>query len=87
VSIDNDVLQALEMCKGDTIAALRMVLIASAFYEEEIRRLKLGASAGYTRESPLRVRSSCWRSDVRVCRAPEIGLRAARLLGATRARA
>ena len=58
MSIDNDVLQALEICKGDAIAALRMVLIANAFYEEEIRKLKLEASAGYargkTRKSPAR---------------------------------
>ena len=39
----------LEICKGDAIAALRMVLIANAFYDEEIRRLKLEASAGYAR--------------------------------------
>jgi hypothetical protein len=31
------------------MAALRMVLIANAFYEEEIRRLKQEASTGYGR--------------------------------------
>ena len=31
------------------MAALRMVLIANAYYEEEIRRLKQEASAGYGR--------------------------------------
>jgi hypothetical protein len=49
VSIDNDVRQVLEICKGDVMAALRMVLIANAYYEEEIRRLKQEASAGYGR--------------------------------------
>ena len=49
MSIDNDVRQVLEICKGDITAALRMVLIANAYYEEEIRRLKQEASAGYGR--------------------------------------
>ena len=49
MSIDNDVRQVLEICKGDVMAALRMVLIANAYYEEEIRRLKHEASAGYGR--------------------------------------
>jgi hypothetical protein len=49
VPIDNDVRQVLEICKGDAMAALRMVLIANAYYEEEIRRLKQEASAGYER--------------------------------------
>lgn len=47
MSIDNDVCQALEICKGDAMAALRMVLVANAIYEEKIRRLKQEASAGY----------------------------------------
>jgi hypothetical protein len=49
VSIENDLKQVLEICKGDVVAALRMVLIANAFYEEEIRLLKEEASAGYAR--------------------------------------
>ena len=49
VSIESDVQQALEICKGDAVAALRMVLIANAFYEEEMRRLKQEASAGFAR--------------------------------------
>jgi len=49
VSIDNDVRQVLEICKGDVMAALRMVLIANAYYEKEISRLKQEASAGYAR--------------------------------------
>ncbi|HEV2593791.1 MAG TPA: hypothetical protein VGU01_01160 [Sphingomicrobium sp.] len=49
MSIDNDVRQALAICKGDAVAALRMVLVANAFYEKEIRRLKQEASAGYAR--------------------------------------
>ena len=41
VSIDNDVRQVLEICKGNVMAALRMVLIANAYYKEEIRRAEL----------------------------------------------
>jgi hypothetical protein len=49
VSIDNDIRQVLEICKGDYEAALRMVLVANAFYEEEIARLKNEASSGFSR--------------------------------------
>ena len=49
MSIDNDVRQVLEICKGDVMAALRMILIANAYYEKEISRLKQEASAGYGR--------------------------------------
>ena len=49
MGIDDDIRQVLEICKGDYKAALRMVLIANAFYEEEIARLKNEASAGFAR--------------------------------------
>jgi hypothetical protein len=49
VSIDDDLRQVLDLCKGDTMAALRIVLVANAFYEEEIARLKNEASAGFAR--------------------------------------
>jgi hypothetical protein len=49
VSVDDDIKQVLEICKGDIKAALRMVLIANSFYEEEIARLKNEASSGYGR--------------------------------------
>lgn len=39
----------LEICKGDYKAALRMVVVANAFYEAEIRLLKEEASTGYGR--------------------------------------
>jgi hypothetical protein len=48
-NIDDDIHQVLEICKGDYKSALRMVLIANAFYEQEIARLKNEASAGYAR--------------------------------------
>jgi hypothetical protein len=49
VSTDDDLRQVLEICKGDYKAALRMVLIANQFFEEEIRLLKEEVSAGYAR--------------------------------------
>lgn len=49
MSTESDMRQVLEICKGDPMAALRMVLIANSFYEEEIRLLKEEASAGYGR--------------------------------------
>lgn len=49
MGIDDDLRQVLEICKGDYKAALRLVLVANAFYEEEIERLKAEASAGYRR--------------------------------------
>ena len=50
MSADNDIRQVLDICKGDYKAALRMVLLANAFYEQEIERLKNEASAGYARK-------------------------------------
>jgi hypothetical protein len=49
VSLDNDVRQVLDICKGDVMAALRMVLVANSYYEQEIKRLKAEASAGFAR--------------------------------------
>jgi hypothetical protein len=49
VGIDDDIRQVLEICKGAYKAALRMVLVANAFYEQEIARLKNEASSGYGR--------------------------------------
>ena len=49
VSVDDDLRQVLEICKGDAMAALRMVLTANSFYEEEIARLKNEASSGFAR--------------------------------------
>lgn len=40
MSTDDAIRQVLDICKGDYKAALRLVLIANQFYEEEIRLLK-----------------------------------------------
>jgi hypothetical protein len=58
VPVDDDLRQVLDICKGDYKAALRMVLIANAFYEEEIARLKSEASAGYARGKTRRPKSA-----------------------------
>lgn len=54
---DSDIRQVLEICKGSYPDALRMVLVANAFYENkiagleaEVERLKSQASAGYSRK-------------------------------------
>jgi hypothetical protein len=52
MTIDDDIREVLEICKGDYKAALRMVLTANSFYEQEIARLKNEASAGYGRRKP-----------------------------------
>jgi hypothetical protein len=49
VSIDDDVQQVLDMCKGDYKEALRTVLIANKYYEEEIARLIGETSSGFAR--------------------------------------
>lgn len=62
MGIEDDLRQVLEICKGDHKAALRMVLVANAYYEEEIERLKAEAAAGYkrgqVRKAPRRKQSN-----------------------------
>jgi hypothetical protein len=58
MSIDKDIAQVLEICKGDYKAALRMVVVANAFYEAEIRLLKDEVSAGYVRGSVRKPKAS-----------------------------
>jgi hypothetical protein len=48
--VEAAVAQALDICKGDPMDALRMVLVANIFYEEEIRQLKASASTGFSRQ-------------------------------------
>ena len=49
MGVDDDIKQVLDICKGSYPDALRMVLVANAYYEEEIARLKAEISTGYTR--------------------------------------
>lgn len=50
MGVDDDIKQVLDICRGSYPDALRMVLVANAFYEKEIERLKKEASAGYGRK-------------------------------------
>jgi hypothetical protein len=48
--IDDEIQEALEICKGDALAALRITLIANAFLEARIEELEAHVSAGYRRK-------------------------------------
>ena len=48
-ALDDDVRAALAICGGDAIAALRITLIANAFLEAELERLKAETSSGFSR--------------------------------------
>jgi hypothetical protein len=48
-ALDADVRQALAICGGDALAALRITPIANAFLEAEVERLRAEASAGFSR--------------------------------------
>ena len=56
MEVDDDMRQVLEICKDDYRTALRIVLIANRYYEEEIKTLRDEASAGYGREKIRRPR-------------------------------
>lgn len=47
--IASEVEQALAICGGDALAALRITLIANAFLERRVELLLAGQSAGYAR--------------------------------------
>ena len=47
--IESEVEQALAICGGDALAALRATLIANAFLERRVELLLAGQSAGYAR--------------------------------------
>jgi hypothetical protein len=48
-AIEDEVQEALAICEGDAIAALRITLIANAFLEAEIDRLSAAVSSGLSR--------------------------------------
>ena len=48
--IDNEVREALEICNGDAMTALRITLIANAFLEQRIEELEAQVSAGFRRK-------------------------------------
>ena len=48
-ALDDSVRQALEICNGDAMSALRAVLIANEFLQEENERLRGQISTGFAR--------------------------------------
>jgi hypothetical protein len=49
-SVDEEVRQALAICHGDAITALRITLIANAFLEAQVEELKSQISTGHHRK-------------------------------------
>ena len=50
--IDEEVAQALSVCGGDPMKALRITLIANAFLEAQIEHLSAAVSPGFARRKP-----------------------------------
>ena len=48
-TFEDDIEEALKICNGDAVAALRITLIANAFLEAQIDELKEQISSGYAR--------------------------------------
>ena len=48
-TIEDEVQEALAICGGDAVAALRITLIADAFLDAEIDRLSAAVSSGFVR--------------------------------------
>jgi hypothetical protein len=48
-AVEDEVREALAICGGDAIAALRITLIAIAFREAEVDRLSAAVSSGFAR--------------------------------------
>ena len=58
-SADDEVQQALAICHGDAITALRITLIANAFLEAQVEELKSQIAAGHHRKkNPTRIKTS-----------------------------
>jgi hypothetical protein len=50
--LEREVQEALDICAGDPMKALRITLIANAFLEARIDELEAKVSAGYARRKP-----------------------------------
>ena len=48
-ALNDEVQEALAICGGDALTALRITLIANAFLEAEIDRLSAAVSSGFAR--------------------------------------
>ena len=53
-ALEDEVREALEICGGDPMRALRITLIANAFLEAQIDHLSAAVSRGYTRRQKSR---------------------------------
>ena len=51
-ALEVEVQEALALCKGDALMALRVILIANSFLEARIDQLMAEVSAGYARRKP-----------------------------------
>ena len=51
-ALEDEVREALEICGGDPMKALRITLIANAFLEAQIERLSAAVSSGFARRRP-----------------------------------
>ena len=47
--LEGEVQEALDLCGGDAMKALRITVIANAFLEAQIDELKAAVSSGYSR--------------------------------------
>ena len=50
--LEDDVREALAICGGDPMKALRITLIANAFLEAQIEQLSAAVSPGFARRKP-----------------------------------
>jgi len=50
--LEDEVREALEICGGDPMKALRITLIANAFLEAQIDHLSAAVSSGFARRRP-----------------------------------
>src|SRR3954462_12192321 len=71
--LEDEVREALEICGGDPMKALRITLIANAFLEAQIEHLSAAVSPGSRAASPeCRANSSAISSDHPLGRSPRI---------------
>lgn len=71
--LEDEVREALEICGGDPMKALRITLIANAFLEAQIEHLSAAVSPDSRAASPeARGNSSAISTDYPLCRRPRI---------------
>jgi hypothetical protein len=56
-ALEGEVEEALAICGGDALAALRISLVANAFLEAEVDRLSAAVSTGFARGKVRRPRN------------------------------